>query len=246
MITVLIDGKVFEIDKIHEWETARVKASEKKLHKKTGKHIQVTDADELAETKAAISDDEILQAFKREVSFSNFCTDIVVRLSGKKRKFSVTEIDVDFCSAKQLSQLYDDMMLNNTPDNRYCCLRANPDHYLLRSTTESTQEVLEVTGGLPVASLFDIHYGDFAGLQSPEDADYPLQAAGVSYLKNGLAIGAVRHQMKDTESGCHIKLTVEFPALMPDRNLKIHQYHLACEFYNWFSEFERRIKEQQS
>ncbi len=243
MITVWIDGKVFKIDKIHEWETARVKASQKKLNKKTGKHIQVTNADELAEAKAAMSDEEMMTAFRHELAFSNFFTNIIVRLSGKKRKFSVTEIDVDFCDSKCLSQMYDDMMLSNTSENRYCCLRANPDHYLLRGTAKNTQEVLEVTGGLPVVSLFDIHYGDFAGLQSPKDEDYPLQAAGVSYLKNGLAIGAVRHQMKDTESGCHIKLTVEFPLLMPNRNIKIHQYHLACEFYNWFSEFEKRTKE---
>lgn len=138
------------------------------------------------------------------------------------------------------------MMLNNTQKNRLCCLRANPDHYLLRGIGNDVQEVLEITGGLFVVSLFDIRYGDFAGLCSPQDADYPLQAAGVSYLKNGLAIGAVRHQMKDTENGCHIKLTVEFPALMPNRNIRAHEYHLACEFYNWFSEFEKRIREEKA
>jgi hypothetical protein len=67
----------------------------------------------------------------------------------------------------------------------------------------------------------------------------------VSYLKNGLAIGAVRHRIRDTENGCHIKLTVEFPALMPDRNIRAHQYHLACEFFNWFTEFEKWIQGEQ-
>lgn len=47
--------------------------------------------------------------------------------------------------------------------------------------------------------------------------------------------------MKDTAQGCHVKLMVEFPSVMPDANLRAHQYHLACEFYNWFSEFERRL-----
>jgi hypothetical protein len=41
---------------------------------------------------------------------------------------------------------------------------------------------------------------------------------------------------------CHVKLAVEFPRLMPNRNIRAHQYHLACEFYNWFSEFENRIQ----
>lgn len=96
-----------------------------------------------------------------------------------------------------------------------------------------------------MVSLFDIRYGDYEGLCSAQEADYPIQAAGVSYLKNGLAIGAVRHQIRDTENGCHIKLTVEFPALMPDRNIRAHQYHLACEFFNWFTEFEKWIQGEQ-
>lgn len=243
MIKVTIGGKEFAVEKILQWEESRVSVAKKKLEKKLKRPVQAANAEELARFKDSLSDDEMLCAFKNELAFSNFATNIVVRLSGKRRKLSVTEIDVDFCNATTLRKMYNDMMLNNTPENRFKCLRANPDHYLLRGTGPDVQEVMEYTGGLPVVSLFDIHYGDFAGLQSVQDPDYPIQAAGVSYLKNGLAIGAVRHQMKDTKDGCHIKLTVEFPALMPDKNIRIHQYHLACEFYNWFSEFERRLRE---
>jgi hypothetical protein len=202
MVKVTINGSEFPVEEIKRWETKRVAVSRKLLERKLKRPISAANAEELAATKAEIPPETIRSALKGQFSFTGFMTGIVVWLSGRGRKISVTEIDVDFCDSKTLRRLYDDMMLNNTEENRRCCLRANPDHYLLRGTGENVQEVIEITGGLPVVSLFDIHYGDFNGLQSKQEADYPYQAAGVSYLKNGLAIGAVRHQMKDTESGC--------------------------------------------
>lgn len=48
-------------------------------------------------------------------------------------------------------------------------------------------------------------------------------------------------KMKDTAQGCPIKLVVEFPSAMPNACIRAHLCHLAYEFYNWFSEFERRL-----
>ncbi len=245
MIRVTIDGKEFPESKIRDWEKKRVQVSRRRLKRCLKQEVPASGAEELAAWKAAVPEEVLLQAFRHELAFTAFGTGLVVRLSGKRRKFSVTEIDLDFCDARSLHRLYDDMMLHNTPENKLAGLRANPDHYLLRGIGSNVQEVLEITGGLPVVSLFDIRYGDYEGLCSAQEADYPIQAAGVSYLKNGLAIGAVRHQIRDTENGCHIKLTVEFPALMPDRNIRAHQYHLACEFFNWFTEFEKWIQGEQ-
>ena len=243
MIRITIENKEYTTQEIQRWQEKRVQSSKRKLKKWLKRSINVADADQLALFKSQIDFEIIPVSLKNELRFSSFCTGIVVRLSGKRRKLSVAEIDVDFCDAKTMHSLYDEMMLHNTPENKLCCLRANPDHYLLQGIGNDVQEVMEITGGLPVVSLFDICYGDFSGLRSEQEDDYPVQAAGVSYLKNGLAIGAVRHQMKDTPQGCHVTLTVEFPALMPKRNIRAHQYHLACEFYNWFTEFEKRVKE---
>ena len=242
MVSVWIDGKELKTDEILEWEQKRVAVSVRLLEKKTKQKISVSNAEELAEVKYKIPQNEMRTLLKRQLSFAQFGTGIGVWLSRGKRKISVAEIDVDFCNAQTLREMYDDMMLNNTKENLWSCLRANPDHYLLKGDSETVQEVIEVAGGMPFISRFFIHYGDFEGLQSKADPDYPYQAAGISYLENGTAIGAVRHQMKDTEQGCHVKLAVEFPAMLPDKGIRAHQYHLACEFYNWFSEFERRVK----
>lgn len=245
MIRVFIDGKEVTKDAILGWESKRVSASRKLLERAQKRHIYAQNADELMKVKAAMTQDKMRSILKSRIAFGKFGTGMVVRLSGGKRKISITELDVDFCDAETLRTLYDDMMLNNTEENRRCCLRANPDHYLLRGCGENVQEVIEVTGEMPVVSHFFIRYGDFNGLQSKQEAEYPYQAAGMSYLDNGLAIGAVRHQIKNTETGCHIKLAVEFPILMPNKNIKAHQYHLACEFYNWFTEIEKRLKMQE-
>ena len=100
----------------------------------------------------------------------------------------------------------------------------------------------EFTGGLPFPIQFTIRYGDFTGLVSEQESAYPVQAAGASYLNNGFCIGAVRHQIADTEDDCKVKLSVKFPALLLKKNIEAHERHLAIEFYNWFSEFDRRIK----
>jgi hypothetical protein len=243
MIKVYIRGKELTETDIKEWEAWRVSVSKKFFEKKLNRQLNINNADELAAFKAKISQPEMRRLLKDQIDFTAAGSNVVVRMSRDKRKISVTEMDVDFCDYKTLRRMYDDMMLNNTEANSVSCLRANPDHYLLQGVSETDQEVLEITAGLPWVSRFIIRYGDFASLQSKKDPAYPYQAAGVSYLPNGLAIGAVRHQMKDTANGCHIKLMVEFPALLPDRNIRAHERHLACEFYNWFSEFDRRIKE---
>lgn len=245
MIAVHINGAQMATDEIMAWQQQRVQVSKKLLERKTHRKFGDIDAKKLADIKYSIPQENMLRLLKDQMDFAAFGTHIAVPLARGKRKISVVDFDVDFCDAKTMRRLYDDMMLNNTPANLWCNLRANPDHYLLRGDSADVQEVVEITGGLPFVSHFFIHYGDFDGLQSREDPDYPYQAAGVSYLEDGLAIGAVRHQMKDTENGCHIKLAVEFPSTLPDRGIRAHQKHLACEFYNWFIDFEYRLKKSE-
>ena len=50
---------------------------------------------------------------------------------------------------------------------------------------------------------------------------------------DGVAIGGVRHQFRDTTDGFHARLTVEFPMPTIGRMVKGHRWHLACEFSNW-------------
>lgn len=212
------------------------------LERKLGQQIHVNNADELAQYKMNLSEEKMRAILDKDLRFIALFTGLAVRLFGRKRKISVAEIEVDFCNANKFRELYDDMMLNNSIENRLSCLRANPDHYLLKGVGPTSQEVIELTGGISLPSRFVIEYNDFNGLVSEQEEEYPLQAAGASYLKKGICIGAVRHQVKNTEKGCKIKLSVEFPAFLPRRNIETHEKHLAIEFYNWLQVFEKRVE----
>ena len=239
---IIIAGKEIEKQQILQWEQERVAAGKRFLEKRLQTSIPVKNAEELAQFKANLSDDKMRSCLQSTLKRTTAMTNAFTKLAGTKRKISVAEIYLDFCNAVQLHEMYDDMMLNNTPENRFSCLRANPDHYLLKGVDAANQEVIEFTGGLPFPIQFTIRYGDFHGLVSRQEPEYPVQAAGASYLSNGFCIGAVRHQIADTSEGCKVKLSVEFPALLPKKNIEAHERHLAIEFYNWFSEFERRVK----
>lgn len=65
------------------------------------------------------------------------------------------------------------------------------------------------------------------------DPTYPHQLAGRAVLDDGLVLGGVRHQFRETDEGLHAKLTVEFPATFPARMVAEHRWHLASEFANW-------------
>lgn len=242
---IIIAGKEIMEQQILHWEQERVMASKRFLEKKLKVPVPVTNAEELAQFKNNLSDEQMRSCLQSTLKWTTAMTNSFTKLAGTKRKISIAEIYLDFCNAVQLHEMYDDMMLNNTSENRFSCLRANPDHYLLKGVDTTDQEVIEFTGGLPFPIQFTIRYGDFNGLVSEQESAYPVQAAGASYLNNGFCIGAVRHQITDTEDGCKVKLSVEFPALLPKKNIEAHERHLAIEFYNWFSEFDRRIKSGQ-
>lgn len=244
MVRVSIDGKVFPKEAILKWEQEHTDKMKRFYEKRVKGGCNAENTDEFADFKAAIPESEMRRMFKNLNKICAAVTSAAVAMSGKRRKISVAEIDLDFCSSETIYKMFMDTMLNNTPENLRCNLRANPEHFLLMGTNESTQEVIEISGGIPIPEQFFIRYGDESGLVSKKEIDYPFQASGVAFLKSGQKIGGVRHQMKDTEKGCHIKLMVEFPAIMPNRNIRAHQYHLACEFYNWFTEFEKRLKNE--
>jgi len=126
-----------------------------------------------------------------------------------------------------------DLMLRDAADNDAVNLAACPDHYLLEPNGD-TLEVIETTGGSPFASQFFLRYGDEAGLIAAADPSFSHQSFGTARLKDGTAIGGVRHQFRDANGEVHARLMVEFPYATPTFMIRQHQIHLACEFLYWF------------
>lgn len=127
------------------------------------------------------------------------------------------------------------MMFTDTEENRRLNLSANPDHISLIGKAGNRQDVGEATAGMANQSQFDVCFGDETGMHSVADPDYPVQCTGNCRTSDGLVIGGCRHQFRDTPTGCHAKLIVEFPKMTPGSIIKQHQLHLACEFSNWIN-----------
>ena len=97
-------------------------------------------------------------------------------------------------------------------------------------------EVIEATGGAPFPNRFFLHYGDESGLRCPRDPAFSHQSAGTARLASGQVVGGVRHQLRAEGEGVLASLLVEFLAAVPGFMLRQHQWHLACEFSNWFEQ----------
>ena len=239
-MVISINGKQISLDEVKVWENKRKDAVIKKMVRMFGVSDRNYSPDELASMKRKIPEDKMREALKSGIRLTTFGTRFLLAIGHGKHTSSVTEIDLPGIRAEQVSKGYFDVMLNNTEDNLLLGLRANPDHYLLQGVGDDGQEVIECTGAMPFPSHFIIYYGREDGLTSMQNSSYPYQAAGIACLPDGKIIGGVRHQMKDTNEGTHIRLEVEFPQHMPKKVLAQHQLHLACEFMNWLGEIMRR------
>lgn len=112
-------------------------------------------------------------------------------------------------------------------------LQAHPEHYVIDSRPDGTQQVCETTGGAPLASEFTICFGNTEAITIPLRKDCPYRIEGVSVLASGLCIGGARHQFQDMPGGLHGFLCIDFPKRTPRSIINGHKWHLAIEFSNW-------------
>ena len=114
-------------------------------------------------------------------------------------------------------------------------LAAAPDHWILRKRDDGIQQVIETTGGSPLASRIFLDENEVGPIDTPADPTFPVQwvAFGRARL-DGPPSGALRHQFRDEPGGGFTaRLTIEFPRVTPARFVDAHRWHLACEFSNW-------------
>lgn len=238
MIKIYIDKKQIADDEIKKWEQKRIKSSNKTLSKKLNKEIKTKTSSELAQIKYKIPLEEMRKILASQIKLSNRIINTAVKLSNNYKE-STIEIDTDICNSKEFLGLFYDLIINNTEENMKSLIESNPDHYLLQGINENTQESIEVLGEMPVVSQIFIEYHES---QLELDNEYPYKVTGTAYLKNHLKIGNFTSQLKDTSSGCHIKVSVEFPNITPTKYIKKHKNHLACEFYNGLKIIEKKIE----
>jgi hypothetical protein len=242
-LEVRIDGVHVTTAQIECWETRRARSVLLKLRRMLKAYpaaepqtegVQSLRA-ELVRLKEQCGRVALRAALRNEVRIAGLSSKLLLLLSGSGRKQCVTEVRVHGCSAAQISQVVDDLMCKDTMTNRQSNLLACPDHYLLEPRGD-VLEVIESTGGSPFASQFFMRFDDESGLMTSRDPAFSFQSAGTARLKSGKIIGGVRHQFRDECEGAFVRLMVEFPSLTPQRMIREHQWHLACEFSHWLRE----------
>ncbi|MGW4368870.1 hypothetical protein ACWEKT_24810 [Nocardia takedensis] len=184
----------------------------------------------LTSIKTRLGHAGVYAVLKRDLEISERMARAGVALSRGRAKHSVARLEVPGYSAERFAAWFADLTAANAETDM---VDACPDHYLLRGLPDGRQEVVETTGGSPLAARFLVDYTGAEALAIPVDPRFPHQIAGRALLDDGLVIGGVRHQFRDRGTTMEALLTVRFPASLPARMIHQHRWHLAVEFGNW-------------
>lgn len=229
-IDATLKGRTVRRDEVLAWEARRLTSAARKIK------LPIPSGD-LAQQKAAFADsklslgpDKIRRRLATDLRVADAIARTTTRLSFGRRATSVCDLHVRGGSAREFVDWFTDITRD---DYARSMIAAHPDHFLIDTALDGTQEVIETTGGSPAATQFFVDYDDTSPLVTPRDPAFPVEAAGVARTAAGLAIGGVRHEFRDEPGGFHARLCVEFPLLTVPHLLDQHRWHLACEFSNW-------------
>ncbi|MGW5863248.1 hypothetical protein ACWFRJ_13890 [Streptomyces sp. NPDC055239] len=229
-IRAVLNGREVTRAAVLDWEAKRLPRAAAKigLDVPTGELTQQRLT--FADGKLSMSPEEIRRRLSRDLRLARAVTRATARLSRGRRATSMCDLHVTGGSAAEFVQWFDDI---EREDYTRSMVAANPDHFLIQTDLHGRQEVIETTGGSPMANRFFVDYEDTSSLVTPRDTGFAVQTAGVALTEAGLPIGGVRHQFNDEPGGFRARVCVEFPRAIAPRMLVAHRWHLACEFSNW-------------
>lgn len=229
-ISATINTRQVARNEVLAWEAKRIPRAARTLGLPVPTGTLERQRNALCESKLDLGPVEIRHRLARHLRFSDAIARVTSRASRGRRALSVCDLQVEGGSAQQFVDWFAD---TDRDDYAHSMVLANPDHFLIDTAADGSQEVIETTGGSPFATRFFVDYQDTEPLITPRELAFPLELAGVARTGTGMAIGGVRHQLRDTANGFHMRACVEFPRLMAPHMITQHRLHLACEFGNW-------------
>jgi hypothetical protein len=229
-IVATIGGRRVPRSEVLQWEARRTSKVEQKLGiDRTAGAIDERRR-QLAEHKRDLGHERIAALLDKQVRLSALGVTGLAGLSRGRRVLSSIGLTVTTeSSASAFTDWWNDHVVTN---DELPLLAACPDHWIIRQGPGEWQEVVETTGGSPLASRLFIDYRDTTSLRSSPNPLYPHQITAVARLRNATPIGGLRHQLRETKTGFDMTLTAEFPAVSPPNLISGHRWHLACEFSN--------------
>jgi len=179
--------------------------------------------------KLELGRDELRRMLAVETARAGRVASAFAIASRGKRRPSGIELAADGITAKEFTAWFHARV---DADDEQAMLAAHPEHYIIH-TTPTGQEVYETNGGSPLVAAFTIDFNDTADISIATVDGYPYQIVGVAVLPDGRRIGGVKHQFRDTETGLHALLAIDFPLFTAPTITRGHRWHLAIEFSNW-------------
>ena len=229
-IVAEIDGRRVPRGEVLAWEAERAEKVCTKLGIAAPDDLAAR-RDALVARKLELGHEALLRMLARELRVSSFSGRAVSALSRGRRRLCVVELSGSRGSAEAMPGFYKRAMRSG---DEATLLAASPDHFLLYEGEDGVQRVVETVGGAPLASRIFLDESDVGSVTTGADPDFPVQwlAAGRAGIEAPVS-GVLRHQFRDEADGFRARLTIEFPALVPLRLIRGHEWHLACEFSNW-------------
>jgi hypothetical protein len=228
-IVATIAGHSVDRDQVLKWEDRRLRKVMRRLDTGTAAQGIAARRAALADHKLNLGHQRIESLMRQQLRLTVPGLGVLARLSAGRRQFSTIELRVNAGSAEDFVAWWGDYVVTSTEGP---LLAICPDHWIIRPGPNGGQEVVETTGGSPLASQLFIDYHDVGSLQSTRDRRYDHQLAAAARHRDGTPIGGLRHQLRNTPTGFEMSLTAEFPALTPPHLVSGHRWHLACEFSN--------------
>lgn len=230
-ITAEIGGRSVSREEVLAWEARRVSKVCKKLDISAPSGDVAAQREALVARKLELGHESLERLLVRELRWSARASRLMARLSRGRRRLCTVELTGTGGSAEAMPSYYQRAM--ETGDEA-ALLAACPDHYILCASADGLQQVVETTGGSPLAARIFLDDSDASTVTTRADSAFPVQWVAVGGLSStSPPIGAIRHQFRDEPNGFKARLTGEFPAATPAHFIRGHQWHLACEFSNW-------------
>lgn len=230
-IVAEIDGRKVSRDEVLGWESRRAAVVCRKLGIDGPADDVVAQRAALVARKLELGHERLEGLLAWELRLTTLTSRAVAALSAGRRRFCTIELSGSDGSAEAMPGFYKSAMESG---EEAALLAASPDHYVLCELAGGIQQVIETTGGSPLAARIFLDEGDPTAVATPADPAFPVQWVAVGRASaGGSPSGGIRHQFADGPDGFRARLTVELPAAVPARLARAHRWHLACEFSNW-------------
>ena len=231
-IAATIGDRTVSRAEVLEWEGRRAAVVFKKLGLGAPPADVAAARAALVAKKLELGHAEIERRLARQMAMAARSSRLMSALSRGGRRLCTVELRGGDGTAEAVSAFYKAAM---DAGDEAPLLAAAPDHWVLRKRGDGVQQVIETTGGSPLAARIFLVEGESGPIDTPADPTFPVQWVSFGRARlDGPPSGALRHQFRDEPGGGFTaRLTIEFPRATPARLVDAHRWHLACEFSNW-------------